>query len=815
MAARRGSGAAVASRDGEGSMAQEVAAKGGGALFWRIALGFVWGVCLYWVSNFRLDKPLWGLDAADWPHWVQAMRTLAVFAPLPLLFGLGNLPASRLILWSITAAIVLAFVGWLAPAPVWSGAPPVITVWLFSLIVVYIVHEFVQAAHDDDRPVARYETYFDLSWRHAFQAGLALIFAGAFWIVLWLGAWLFKLIGVSFFEELILTQEFSWPATALAVALGVHLTDASSGLTRGARQIGLTLLSWLAILMTIILTGFLASLPFTGLEPLWDTKRATVLLLNAAATMILLINAAFQAGDPPKSAIVRAIVRFSAFPLLGVVGLAALGLWMRVDQYGLTPARVVAGAELAIVAFYAVGYAWAALPSSAWMSRVKPVNTTGAALVAAILLALMTPLLDPARVSVADQVARLESGRVEPDDFDFGFLANERSSHWGPTALKRLAAKSGSERDERIAYLAANPGAQSAFAEQQTFNDRRRSLKLLGPGEIPDAALLRAASGSDPIEPCVRALKQAEEQARIDAEGARRAARLSRRPPHTAPLPLDGEPPPATPEEARCPARLMDLDNDGDTDLLIAQTDSFNPKTSAVISFAAILRNKDIWRATGTGRERFALPADADWRDDRARIDAAVAAVVAIPTDRLDFIIDGRRVRWFPTPERVTTAALRSALSMTNGASAPEALFAEPAVEDNLLVECASEATRMNGTNFACFGKRADATGDYAPEFLLVQLGDFQTTANVNVYAEADGKLKLLGSAYSAYYAREEVSGAAVGETKEEFLARERARIMEEFRTAPSLIADLDAGGQRIRFDYPPEIVDPRRAPGP
>lgn len=797
----------------EGDLAGAGVVKGNGALAWRIALGFVWGVCLFWVSNFRTDTPLWGVDAKDWPHYVQSLRTLAVFSPLPLLFGVGNLPASRLVLWWITASLVLALVGWLAPAPVSSGAPPVIMVWLFSLIVVYIVHEFVQAAHDDDRPVARYETYFDLSWRHAFQASLALGFTGALWIVLWLGAFLFNLIGVSYFESLIRSAAFAWPASALAVALGVHLTDAASGLTRGARQIGLALMSWLAILMTVILTGFLAALPFTGLDPLWDTKRATALLLNAAAVMILLINAAFQAGDAPKSPIIRAIVRFSAVPLFGVVSLAAIGLWTRVDQYGLTPARVVAGAELVVVALYAVGYLWAALPSPTWMGRMKPVNIAGAAVVAAILLGLMTPMLDPARLSVTNQVARLESGRVDPDDFDFGFLANERSGPWGAAALKEFAARSGDERDERIAFLAANPGAQDVYAAQQTFNDRRRSLRLLGGGKIPDAALLRSASGVDPIEACVVAFRQAEERARLGAEESRRALRLGRSPAHAKPLSIEDQAPQATPEEARCPARLMDLDNDGDDDLLIAETVGFDPKHNRDIRFSAIIRNKDIWRMTGTSREGLTLPADDDWRDDRLRIDATLAAVAAVPAGRMDFIINGRRVGWFAAPPQVTTEALRAAFTMHGEGEAPASLFARPAVEDNLLLGCASEDTKLTGTKLACYGKRVDATGDYKPEFLLIQLSEFETTANVNVYAEEDNALQLLGSAYSGYYSREDVSGAAVGESPQDYTARERARIMDEFRTAPPLLADISVGKQRIRFDYTPEFVDPRRAP--
>ncbi|MBY0423675.1 MAG: DUF4153 domain-containing protein, partial [Parvularculaceae bacterium] len=409
-------------------MISEHKQAGAGAMVGRLVVGILQGLVLYVVSRWRLDTPLYGVGKESWPHFVEMMRTVAVFAPLPLLFGLGNLPARRLALWTVVATLTLAAVGWMAPAPVWSGAPPVITVWLFSLIVLYIVHEFVQAAYDDRRPVASYATYFDLAWRHAFQAALAAGFTIAFWIVLWLGAWLFNLIGIRAVQHLLQREWFSFPALATAFALAIHWTDAGSGLTRGARQIGLALLSWLAILFTVILTAFLLALPFTGLEPLWDTKSATVLLLNAAATMILLVNAAFQAGDPPRSALMRAVVRFSALPLAGVVGIAALGLWMRVDQYGLTPARVLAGTELLIVALYAGGYVWAALKPGAWMEAVKAVNIAGAAFVAAMLLALMTPLLDPARVSVADQVARLESGRVAPDDFDFGFLANDRSS---------------------------------------------------------------------------------------------------------------------------------------------------------------------------------------------------------------------------------------------------------------------------------------------------------------------------------------------------------------------------------------------------
>jgi hypothetical protein len=47
----------------------------------------------------------------------------------------------------------------------------------------------------------------------------------------------------------------------------------------------------------LIITGFLCSLPFTGLAALWETRHATSLLLSANAVLIMLINAAFQNGE--------------------------------------------------------------------------------------------------------------------------------------------------------------------------------------------------------------------------------------------------------------------------------------------------------------------------------------------------------------------------------------------------------------------------------------------------------------------------------------------------------------------------------------
>src|SRR5690606_34747472 len=106
------------------------------------------------------------------------------------------------------------------------------------------------------------------------------------------------------------------------------------------------LLSWLLLLMTVLAAGFLAALPFTGLQGLWETGSATALVLSAAAALIILINTAYQDGraDNRPPAILRAAVRVASVLLTPLVAIAFWGLALRIGQHGLTPDRIIATA---------------------------------------------------------------------------------------------------------------------------------------------------------------------------------------------------------------------------------------------------------------------------------------------------------------------------------------------------------------------------------------------------------------------------------------------------------------------------------------
>jgi hypothetical protein len=284
--------------------------------------------------------------------------------------------------------------------------------------------------------------------------------------VLELGMSLFDLIGLTVFRIFIQHEWFAVPITTLAFSGAIHLTDVRAGLVRGMRTLVLTLLSWLLPLMTGLAAAFLIGLIFTGLAPLWNTRYAAGELLTAAAVLIVLINAAYQDGSAEHrpAAVLRYAGSLAAILLLPLVAIGAYALYLRVGQYGWSEERVDAAACLVVAGFYAVGYASSALPIGEWMARMAVWNFSAALLVLAVLIAIFSPIADPARLAVASQMARLESGTVSADHFDFGYL-RWGGGRFGIDALKRLTHFNGRHaHDVRTiaqAVLTEKPGADA------------------------------------------------------------------------------------------------------------------------------------------------------------------------------------------------------------------------------------------------------------------------------------------------------------------------------------------------------------------
>lgn len=452
----------------------------------RCGIGFIAGLVL-WGLQESAEQKLW---PATVPPLLGALAMVALLVPFVLVGGVFALRGRTLAIWSAVVAAVFAGLGWhdLTRGVFDTEDPwPSGTLMAFGAAGLFIAHHLVAGADAERQVIARYPRYFDLAWKHGVQLALSAAFCGVFWIILFLGGALFKLIGVEAVNELIQKEWFGIPATTTMFAAAVHLTDVRSSLIRGIRTVALTLLSWLLPILTLLGAAFLLTLPFTGLDPLWKTRSAAAILLSSAAVLIVLINAAYQDGEPDGIVplILRSTTRLAAVLIAPLVVLAAYALWLRIGQHGLTPDRIVGLACCVAGAVYAVGYLAAAVRPGRWMRWLEPTNVTAAFAVLALLLAIFTPIADPARLSVDNQMARLASGTVKAEALDYGFL-RFRAGRYGIAALKALKARGG-EAGKRASEALAWTNERSVPDPQTPRPDLRATIKVWPEGEsLPD-----------------------------------------------------------------------------------------------------------------------------------------------------------------------------------------------------------------------------------------------------------------------------------------------------------------------------------------
>ncbi len=407
----------------------------------RLAIGLIQGVALLGLY-LAIEHRSWPATA---PGLFAPLVLVFAWLPVVLLGAVGRMRLRTLVIWTAAATALLALMGWWSVT--WGVRPSGLNeplaspvVFAASAVMLFIAHHLILPADRARRWLAPYPAYFDTAWKAGVQLALSVAFTGAFWLLLFLGAGLFSVIGLDFLRELLGQEWFSIPVTTLAFSAAVHLTDVKDGLIRGVRTVALMLLSWLMPVMALITAAFILVLPFAGVGRLWDEGYGTSLMLSAAAALIILINAAYQDGEPDSApnVVLRWAARIAGMLLVPLIGLALWGIALRIGQHGLTPERIIAAACVLVGAVHAVGYAFAAVKPGPWMRPLERTNVIGGVVAVAAILALFTPLADPARLSVADQMRRLETGRVSAEDFDYAFLRFD-AGRSGREALDRLA----------------------------------------------------------------------------------------------------------------------------------------------------------------------------------------------------------------------------------------------------------------------------------------------------------------------------------------------------------------------------------------
>ena len=438
----------------------------------RLAIGALQGCLLYFLYR-SVQSSVWPANVG---YLFAPLLLCTLILPLVWISGLGTLNIRSLIRWTACLAAIVAA---LAIYDIWRNMGDEAsfrTLWwlkdtgnaqtvrfpsgwfgFYLLIGCYIAHALVLAGAMDTRWIASYPAYFESGWKLLIQVIFSSFFVLALWLVLWLGAALFTLVKLDFFMTMLKQSWFSIPVTAFAFSCALHLTDVRPGIIRGIRGLLLVLLSWILPVTSLIVLGFLLSLTGTGLAPLWATRHATLVLLGATAVLIVLINAAFQNGTVTNEVarMIRISARIACFLLLPLTAIAGYALQLRVAQYGWTNDRLVASYLLLIACIYALGYLWAACQRSVWLARISNTNVLNAALIIGLLIAMFSPLADPARISVNSQMHRLMTGQVSVDAFDFSYL-KLHGAHYGLQALEQLKTNaSGNNKEALIAKVDA------------------------------------------------------------------------------------------------------------------------------------------------------------------------------------------------------------------------------------------------------------------------------------------------------------------------------------------------------------------------
>lgn len=407
----------------------------------RLIIGVLQGALLYWLYRAAQDH-LW---PATVPMLFIPLVLVSVMAPVLLISSLGHMAGRRVALWVGVAALIIAALGvydaWRA-VPIAGRIPsppaPSHLLGVFLVAGFFIAHALVMTGSGERRRIASYSGYFETAWKLGVQLAFSAFFVGVIWAVLNMGAELFALVKLTFLRELLRESWFNIPVIAFAFSCAMHITDVRPAIVRGIRTLLLVLLSWILPVAVLIVGGFLGSLLFTGLAPLWATRHASAVLLGAAALLVVLINAAWQNGAALATTAlpIRLSARIAALLLAPIVLIAIWALTLRVADYGWTNDRIIAAACELVAACYAAGYAQAALRRG-WLERIGAVNILTAFVVLAVLLALFSPIADPARVSINNQLARLTSRKTTADKFDFAYLRFE-GARYGRDALARL-----------------------------------------------------------------------------------------------------------------------------------------------------------------------------------------------------------------------------------------------------------------------------------------------------------------------------------------------------------------------------------------
>lgn len=304
------------------------------------------------------------------------------------------------------------------------------------------------------------ETHFHV-WTDAVTGAGSLAFTALSWLVLIVLDGLFHLLKIDVLRDLMGEGWFGWSFSGAAFGAALGTLRNQVKVIGTLRHVVMLVLSLLAVPTALGLVVFLAAMVLSGPDVLWEaTRHATPVLLAAAAGAFVLTNAVVREDDAEMSAnpVMRVAALALAVVILPLTVFAAISMGTRVDQHGLSPARLWGLIAIAVACAYGLAAFVAVLRGGlkGWPARLREANLNLAAGVSVAALLLALPLLDFGAISTRDQLHRLESGTVSVEKFDFHALRWDFGDA-GREALATLVKRGG-----EVGKLAAEAQAEQA-----------------------------------------------------------------------------------------------------------------------------------------------------------------------------------------------------------------------------------------------------------------------------------------------------------------------------------------------------------------
>ncbi|MCD1623676.1 DUF4153 domain-containing protein [Citromicrobium bathyomarinum] len=301
-------------------------------------------------------------------------------------------------------------------------------------------------------------------WTDAITGAGALAFFLIAWLLIWLLASLFDLVGIPLRD---LVQQDWFTATYAGLTLGAGLGTLRNQLKiiGTLQSVVLLVLSILALPLAVAIAVFLGAVVVSGPSVLWNaTDSATPVLLSIAIGAYVLANAVLR--DRDTDMVGGPVLKWSGYALvLGVLPLtvfAAISTGVRIDQHGLSPERLWAVCSLIVAVAFGLAYFVDALVGArgSWRDRLRASNLKLGLGTALFALFLALPVLNFGAISTSDQLARLKSGAISVEEFDFSALRWDFGEP-GREALERLAKSD--KVDVRVAAIEARD-SESRYA---------------------------------------------------------------------------------------------------------------------------------------------------------------------------------------------------------------------------------------------------------------------------------------------------------------------------------------------------------------